>query len=92
VATFQTFITNKAGFLSTRFLLGLCESGFIPGTLWYLTGWYTKQELGKRTVFFFAGSYFANLINGLITYGVLQLRGRANLTGWQWLFLIGESQ
>jgi hypothetical protein len=33
VATFQAFIKNKAGFLATRFLLGLCESGFIPGTL-----------------------------------------------------------
>jgi MFS family permease len=50
VATFQAFIKNKAGFLATRFLLGLCESGFIPGTLWYLTKWYTKRELGKRTV------------------------------------------
>ncbi|TGO10279.1 hypothetical protein BTUL_0139g00040 [Botrytis tulipae] len=88
VATFQTFIKNKSGFLATRFLLGLCESGFIPGTLWYLTKWYTKRELGKRTVLFFIGSYTANLLNGLIAYGLLRLRGRAGLTGWQWLFLI----
>ncbi|KAF5871787.1 putative alternative sulfate transporter protein [Botrytis fragariae] len=88
VATFQAFIKNKSGFLATRFLLGLCESGFIPGTLWYLTKWYTKRELGKRTVLFFIGSYTANLLNGLIAYGLLRLRGRAGLTGWQWLFLI----
>jgi len=89
VATFQAFIKNKSGFLATRFLLGLCESGFIPGTLWYLTKWYTKKELGKRTVLFFIGSYTANLLNGLIAYGLLRLRGRAGLTGWQWLFLVG---
>jgi MFS family permease len=89
VATFQAFIKNRAGFLSTRFLLGLCESGFIPGTLWYLTKWYTKRELGKRTVLFFIGSYTANLLNGLIAYGLLRLRGRGGLTGWQWLFLVG---
>ncbi|KAF7911117.1 uncharacterized protein EAF01_002625 [Botrytis porri] len=71
VATFQAFIKNKSGFLATRFLLGLCESGFIPGTLWYLTKCYT-----------------ANLLNGLIAYGLLRLRGRADLAGWQWLFLI----
>ncbi|KAM0319828.1 hypothetical protein ACHAO8_000870 [Botrytis cinerea] len=88
VATFQAFIKNKSGFLATRFLLGLCESGFIPGTLWYLTKWYTKRELGKRTVLFFIGSYTANLLNGLIAYGLLRLRGRAGLAGWQWLFLI----
>ncbi|KAF7902735.1 hypothetical protein EAF00_002638 [Botryotinia globosa] len=37
---------------------------------------------------FFIGSYSANLLNGLIAYGLLRLRGRAGLTGWQWLFLI----
>ena len=89
VATFQAFIKNKAGFLATRFLLGLCESGFIPGTLWYLTKWYTKKELGKRTVLFFIGSYTANLLNGLIAYGLLRLRGKGGLAGWQWLFLVG---
>ncbi|PQE08513.1 nicotinamide mononucleotide permease protein [Rutstroemia sp. NJR-2017a BBW] len=90
VATFQAFIKNRSGFLATRFLLGLCESGFIPGTLWYLTKWYTKRELGKRTVLFFIGSYTANLLNGLIAYGLLRLRGRCGLAGWQWLFLIGS--
>lgn len=58
-----------------------CESGFIPGTLWYLTKWYTKRELGKRTVLFFIGSYTANLLNGLIACGLSRLRGRAGLTG-----------
>jgi hypothetical protein len=61
VATFQAFIEKKAGFLATCFLLGLCESGFILGTLWYLTKWYTKRELGKRTVLFLIGGYMANL-------------------------------
>ncbi|KAF7888245.1 uncharacterized protein EAF02_002786 [Botrytis sinoallii] len=84
VATFQAFIKNKSGFLATRFLLGLCESGFIPGTLWYLTKWYTKRELGKRTVLFFIGSYTANLLNGLIAYD-----GLATLTvGIATLFLL----
>jgi hypothetical protein len=55
-----------------------------------LTKWYTKRELGKRTVLFFIGSYMANLLNGLIAYGLLRLRGRAYLTGWQWLFLVGK--
>lgn len=31
----------------------------------------------------------ANLLNGLIAYGILHLRGRGGLTGWQWLFIIG---
>lgn len=90
VATFQAFSRNRSGFLATRYLLGFCESGFIPGALWYLTRWYTKRELGRRTVFFFVGSYTANLLNGLIAYGILRLRGRANLAGWQWLFIIGK--
>lgn len=37
----------------------------------------------------FNGSYTANLPNGLIAYDLLRLRGKGNLAGWQWLFLVG---
>jgi predicted MFS family arabinose efflux permease len=34
VSTFQAFQNNYASFIATRFLLGITESGFIPGGLW----------------------------------------------------------
>ena len=40
VSTFQAFQTNYGSFVATRFLLGITESGFIPGGLWTLSTWY----------------------------------------------------
>ncbi|KAL3292242.1 nicotinamide mononucleotide permease [Colletotrichum asianum] len=37
VSTFQAFQHNYAGYLATRFLLGVSESGYIPGGLWTLS-------------------------------------------------------
>lgn len=44
VATFQAFQNGYAAFIVTRFLLGITESGFIPGGLWTLSTWYTREE------------------------------------------------
>ena len=44
VATFQSFVKSRSTFLATRFLLGACEAGFIPGTLYYLSRWYRKSQ------------------------------------------------
>lgn len=55
VSTFQSFQTNYSSFIATRFLLGITESGFIPGGLWTLSTWYTRKETAKRVMVFYFG-------------------------------------
>jgi MFS family permease len=43
VSTFQAFQTNYDSFVATRLLLGITESGFIPGGLWTLSTWYAMR-------------------------------------------------
>ncbi|XWX02426.1 hypothetical protein V2A60_010463 [Cordyceps javanica] len=90
VATFQTFQKGKGVgvYYATRFLLGLLEAGFIPAGLYTLTQWYKRNETSRRFIAFFLGNMFASAASGLIAYGILQLRGVAGLSGWQWMFLI----
>lgn len=88
ISTLQCLIKNKNGFLATRFLLGLAESGFIPGALAFLSNFYTKHEYAKRVVFFFYGDAFASMFGPLVAAGILKLRGHAGLEGWRWLWLI----
>jgi MFS family permease len=47
VSTFQAFQHNYGSFIATRFLLGVTESGFIPGGLWTISTWYTRKETGQ---------------------------------------------
>ncbi|KAF2008684.1 MFS general substrate transporter [Aaosphaeria arxii CBS 175.79] len=88
VASLQVFVKDRAGFLASRMFLGLCEAGYIPGAIYTLSTWYTKRESAKRVAVFFFGMFGGNAISPLLASGILKLRGRQGLAGWQWLFLI----
>ena len=88
VSTFQAFQTNRAGFLVTRFLLGVTESGYIPGGLWTVSTWYTRSETAKRVMVFFFGSMLSQAVTKLLAYAILHMRGVAGYPGWFWLFVL----
>ncbi|KAK7949632.1 transporter [Apiospora saccharicola] len=88
VAICQVFITNKTGFLVSRAVLGLTESGYIPAALFTLSTWYTREQLAKRLAVFFFGMFGGNAIAPLLASGILKLDGVRGLKGWQWLFLV----
>lgn len=88
VSTFQAFQTNYSSFIATRFLLGMTESGFIPGGLWTLSTWYTRRETAKRIMFFYFGNQFGQASSKLLAYGILHMRGVGGRAGWFWLFTI----
>ena len=87
VATLQVFVKSKTGFLVARAFLGLCEAGYIPGGIYTLSMWYTSRELAKRVAVFFFCMFGGNAVSPVLASGVLQLGGRGNMKGWQWLFL-----
>ena len=88
VATFQSFQHGVGPYMATRFLLGTCESGFIPAGFYTITRWYKRDESSKRFSIFFLGNMFVQALGGDIAYGVLHMRGVAGLAGWQWLFIL----
>ncbi|KAJ9141733.1 MFS general substrate transporter [Pleurostoma richardsiae] len=88
VATFQNFITNYAGYLVTRILLGLCEAGFIPGSLYTMSTWYKKSETSLRVSIFFLGNLLASATTSLIGAGILSMGNRYGVAGWRWLFIV----
>lgn len=88
VSTFQAWQTNYASFIATRFLLGITESGFIPGGLWTLSTWYTRSETAKRVMFFYFGNQFGQASSKLLAYGILHMRGVGGKAGWFWLFTL----
>ncbi|KAH0422345.1 alternative sulfate transporter [Colletotrichum camelliae] len=91
VSTFQAFQHNYAGFLATRFLLRVSESGYIPGGLWTLSTWYTRKETAKRVMIFFFGNQLGQACAKLIAYGILHMKGVAGYPGWFWLFIVMPS-
>ena len=88
VSTFQAFQNSYGSFIATRFLLGITESGFIPGGLWTLSTWYTRRETAKRVMIFYFGNQFGQASSKLLATGILTMRGVGGKGGWFWLFAL----
>jgi len=87
MAALQVFVQNRAGFLVTRTFLGLAEAGYIPGAMYTLSCWYTREVLTKRIAVFFFGMFGGTAVSPLIGAALLSLDGKGGLSGWQWIFL-----
>jgi MFS family permease len=88
VSTFQAFQKGYGPFIATRFLLGITESGFIPGGLWTMSTWYTRTETAKRVMIFYFGNQLGQASAKLLAYGILHMRGVGDKPGWFWLFAL----
>ncbi|KAH6654511.1 major facilitator superfamily domain-containing protein [Truncatella angustata] len=84
----QCFMVNRAGFYVTRAFIGLCEGGFIPGTILMATYFYTSKELSTRLAAFWSTLNIARVISALLAAGILQMRSIGGHPGWFWLFLL----
>jgi MFS family permease len=87
-ATMQVFIRNRSGFLVMRAVLGLAEASYIPSSIYTLSTWYRKRELGTRVAVFFFGMFGGNALSPILASGILQLDSVRGIAGWQWLFLL----
>ncbi|KAI8964039.1 MFS general substrate transporter [Daldinia sp. FL1419] len=88
IEVLQMFVRDAGGWYAARLFLGLAESGFIPGSLYVLSRWYTQDELASRTTVFFFGPSISAAFGSLISAGALSIEGARGLFGWQWIFLI----
>jgi len=78
------FVKNNKGWYAARFFLGLAESGFLPGSLYTLSRWYTQDEMAKRAVIFFFGAATSASFGSLLAAGAIRLGGSGGLKSWQW--------
>jgi MFS family permease len=88
ISALFVFVSNAPQFYALRFLLGLAESGFYPGIIFYLTSWF-PAKLRARTIAMFmsaipVASIFGNPLSGYIMDA---MHGQA-MSGWKWMFLI----
>jgi MFS family permease len=84
IEVLQSQVTNSGGWYVARLLLGVGESGFIPGGLYTLSRWYLPNELTQRTAIYFLGPSISAAFGSLISAGALELHLKGGLKGWQW--------
>ncbi|KAL4933181.1 major facilitator superfamily domain-containing protein [Aspergillus undulatus] len=88
ISAAQAAVTNFAGLMVARFMVGFVEAVFFPGALYYLSMFYNRNQYAFRAALFYSGSQLGNAIGGLFAIGILKLDGAHGLAGWRWLFLV----
>lgn len=83
------FVGNKYQLYAMRGLLGLCEAGFLPGTILYLTYWFPSSQRARSTSLFLSSIFFASLFVGPASGAIMSyMDGWLSLRGWQWVFIV----
>ncbi|KAK3486664.1 major facilitator superfamily domain-containing protein [Neurospora hispaniola] len=82
------FVKSWEQLAALRVVLGVLEAGFFPSCVYLLSTWYTRYEVGKRNSVFYLTGCVASAFAGILAYGLMQMGGLANLTGWRWIFII----
>src|SRR6266536_5084767 len=88
VSTLMEVSQNFAGFVATRFFLGVTESGLFPGVVFYLSMWYKRTESHYRVALFFSAASLAGAFGGILAYGIGFMKGAGGLNGWKWIFIL----
>lgn len=92
VSTCTAAAQSYGGLLACRFVLGVVEAAYFPGCLFYLSIWYTREELVLRTALLYSGSLMSGAFAGLISAGITEnMDGLHGLRAWRWLFIIEGS-
>ena len=81
------------GIAAVRFILGMLEGSVTPGFVLLTSQWYTKKEQGIKTSIWFSFNGFANVLGGLVAYGVAKgsLAKHEAVASWKILFLLWGS-
>ncbi|KAH7085139.1 major facilitator superfamily domain-containing protein [Paraphoma chrysanthemicola] len=88
VTMVQGFVSNYAGLLTTRFFLGVFETGMFPGAFYLIGMWYRRHEAQKRYSFFFSSTTLAGAFGGLLASAIGKMDGLRGYQGWRWIFIL----
>ena len=82
------FVHTQSAYILVRFLLGIAESGFYPGVIYYFTFWMPRSLRTRILALFLLAVPLCNIIGSPISAHILLLDNFGGLRGWQWLFLL----
>jgi ACS family tartrate transporter-like MFS transporter len=82
------FIKTAPAYVGMRLLLGLAESGFFPGVIYYFTFWLPRHLRTKVIALFLLAVPLCSSIGSPISAHLLLLDNLYGMKGWQWLFLL----
>ena len=87
LAAAMAFIQNATQFYALRLLIGVAESGFAPGTMYYISRWLPSAYRGRSITATMLAIPVSVIIGAPIS-GVLLGIHAVDFPGWRWMFLL----
>lgn len=84
----SAFAIGPHSFYLLRFLLGVTEAGFFPGTILYLTLWFPARQRALAISVFMAAAPLSTAVGSPISGALMELPNFLGLANWQWLFIL----
>ncbi|RFU27511.1 hypothetical protein B7463_g8822, partial [Scytalidium lignicola] len=81
-------VKGFAGLMTVRFFLGIGEAAIAPGFAMLTGMFYTRKEQPLRQAAWFLGNAIANVIGGVVAYGIGKISISSGLEHWKLLFII----
>ena len=82
------FVHSEGTYIAARFVLGIAESGFYPGVIYYFTFWLPRAMRTRILALFLLSVPLCNSVGSPISAHILLLNNVSGMHGWQWLFLL----
>jgi MFS family permease len=87
VGTCMGFVTNFAGLIVCRMILGACEGGMFGGIILYLSMFYPRHKLMFRLGIFYCAAPLSGAFGGLLATGLAEIEYHG-YNKWPWIFFI----
>lgn len=88
VSVGSAFVVGPHSFYTMRFLLGITEAGFFPGTLLYLSLWFPARQRALAIAAFMAAAPLSQAVGSPISGALMEMPPLLHLANWQWLFVL----
>ncbi|KAL6241218.1 hypothetical protein RBB50_011897 [Rhinocladiella similis] len=77
---------NWAKLMVVRFFLGMAEAIVTPAFILISSAWYARQDQPLRMGFWFSFNGIAQIVGGLLSYGLGHIH--VGIASWKWMFLV----
>src|SRR5258706_369587 len=86
-AAATSLAVGPVSFSACRFLTGVCEAGFYPGVMFYLSTWFPVEVRARVFAWFNVANPMSSVISGPVSTALLKMNGVGGVAGWRWLLL-----
>ena len=86
VALLFTWVSSVGGLYSLRFLLGVCEAGFFPGAILFLSMWVPAKHRSRILALFYVAQPLTIVIGAPAAAWLINANGLFGLAGWRIMF------